>query len=142
MIESLDSGNRPEVEREWKTRYLAQLLELANVFCPERNKEFLAALEVQRRLHATIDHFIQAIEDSRRGFETPPDFNPIVAERHLSDLYALALVDGVVSEIETNIIESFIQTQQIPPHVVEQVKSNAKHRAHQLIAEAVDRCGF
>ena len=122
----------------WRTQYLANLMRVVESDALIDNREFLALCEIEREIKAKIDHYINARNRIRLGGDARPFKNGMLNERHLVDLYTLAMADQKLSRLELEMIERFVDRSEVPAHIAARCRALGEAKAAEIYAEITD----
>ena len=119
----------------WKSHYLANLLRTA---CSDKklsNKEFLALLEIEKRIKARIEDYINGHALAEEDESPRIEQNPLLVRRQLLDMYIIALIDEKLSEVEQEMIDRYIEETNIPKRIAEDIKESAMERVNEILED-------
>lgn len=122
----------------WKARYIANLERILGKesFAPV---EMLALVELESRIHATLEDHVERYKSYKRYEDPEPLGNVILDSQQLHDLYLVAYVDGELSKREAGIIESFLEKSLVLPEHAERIHQNARAEAATIVQSVLQR---
>jgi uncharacterized tellurite resistance protein B-like protein len=123
----------------WKIDYLANLMRLIDRDSCESNRELLALIEIEQRIKAKIEEYIDAKIDSHTSEGAETIENPILARGLLKHLFLVAYIDNEMSQAEERMIRRYVAACEIEENVVENCRLEALKEAKRLVGDSLER---
>ena len=122
----------------WKAEYLANLLRIAAADNTVGNKEFLAVLEIEKRIRAKIDDYLKGSSAAEKSEDLSIDDSPFLVRSQLRDMYIIAMLEEELSRAEEDLIESYISSAGIPKQMAEDIRDAAASQVDDIIKDMLE----